>query len=284
MTAGRALSRSAPALGVALLLPMAGFVLLLARPGLDAAWEHHPAHFWLVLTVGAINAVLAYATGVMAFRRGDARVFLVSLAFLASAGFLGLHALATPGVLLQTTNPGFALATPVGLFLGSVFVAASSADLSGTRGSTTMRGARTMQHALVAVMVLWAGPSLLRVPPLDRPSAPERASGVMVLFAVAGIALFAFGAVRYVGLWRRRPSTMLLGMAAAFVLLAEAMVAVAFARNWHASWWEWHVLMLIALGLMAYTAHAQWHEERFSACTWTRRCRGGGSSASSSPT
>ena len=27
------------------------------------------------------------------------------------------------------------------------------------------------------------------------------------------------------------------------------MVAVAFARNWHASWWEWHVLMLAAFAL-----------------------------------
>ncbi len=39
---------------------------------------------------------------------------------------------------------------------------------------------------------------------------------------------------------------MLLGLAAAFVLLAEAMVAVVFGRNWHATWWEWQLLMLIA--------------------------------------
>lgn len=57
---------------------------------------------------------------------------------------------------------------------------------------------------------------------------------------------------------------MLLGMAAAFVLLAEAMVAVAFARNWHASWWEWHVLMFTAFALVAWSAQAQWHEERYA--------------------
>src|SRR4051794_10198273 len=96
------------AAGVALLVPLAGLALLLARPMLDMAWENHPAHFWLVLAAGAITATLASGTGVAARRRGDARVLLVSLAFLAATGFLGLHALATPKVLLDTPNPGFA--------------------------------------------------------------------------------------------------------------------------------------------------------------------------------
>jgi adenylate cyclase len=71
-------------------------------------------------------------------------------------------------------------------------------------------------------------------------------------------------AARYVALWRRRPSLMLLSMTAAFVLLAEAMVAVVFARNWQLSWWEWHLLMLAAFGLVALGARLQWHEERFA--------------------
>jgi adenylate cyclase len=53
-------------------------------------------------------------------------------------------------------------------------------------------------------------------------------------------------------------------MAAAFVLLAEASIAVAVSRNWHATWWEWHVLMLAAVVVVAVTAQKQWHEERFA--------------------
>ena len=41
-------------------------------------------------------------------------------------------------------------------------------------------------------------------------------------------------------------------------------MAVAFARNWHASWWEWHVLMLAAFALIAMAARAQGPAERFS--------------------
>ena len=41
-------------------------------------------------------------------------------------------------------------------------------------------------------------------------------------------------------------------------------MAIAFARNWHLSWWEWHVLMLVAFGLVALSARASWREERFA--------------------
>jgi adenylate cyclase len=37
--------------------------------------------------------------------------------FLSSAGFLLLHALATPGIVLGPGNAGFAIATAVGLLL-----------------------------------------------------------------------------------------------------------------------------------------------------------------------
>ncbi len=99
-------------LAVLFALPVAGLALLVAEPDLDVRWEHHPSHFWLVLGAGVINGAPAYATGTAARVRGDARVFLVSLAFLSAAGFLGLHALATPGVLLTGPNAGFSIATP----------------------------------------------------------------------------------------------------------------------------------------------------------------------------
>ena len=53
-----------------------------------------------MLAVAAVSVALGLAPGEAARKRDDARIFLVSLAFLTSAGFLGLHALATPGVLL----------------------------------------------------------------------------------------------------------------------------------------------------------------------------------------
>src|SRR3954466_6806071 len=130
---------------VALALPLAGLWLLLAAPSLDIHWEQHPAHFWLVLGAASINASLAFATGDVARHRGDPRLFLVSLGFLAAAGFLGLHALATPGVLLDGRTAGFVIATPVGLLLASGFAAASAMPLTPGRARAVMNSAKVLR-------------------------------------------------------------------------------------------------------------------------------------------
>jgi adenylate cyclase len=249
---------------VVLLLPLAGFLLLLRQPRLDVHWEHHPSHFWLVLGTAALSAVLAYATGEAALERGDARVLLVSLAFLSAAGFLGLHALATPGVLLQSANPGFVVATPIGIAVGSAFAAMSSVDLSGARAVRAVALGRRLRTALLVLMAVWVVASLAKLPPLQGPSVPERASGLLAAGAVPAVVLYGVSTFRYTQFWRRRPSLMLLSMLSAFLLLAEAMIAVVYARSWALSWWEWHLLLLAAFGLVAVGARVQWHEERFA--------------------
>lgn len=245
-----------------LTVPLLGLLLLLRLPTLDFRWEHHPAHFWLVLITAVLSAVLAYATGDAAGRRGDARLLYVSLAFLSSAGFLALHALATPGVLLDKANTGFLIATPVGVGLGSIFAALSTADFTGDSAVRNVRIGRLLRWVLLGLMVLWAVWSLAGLPPLDRP--PQFAERFPLWLAVPAVLLYAGSAVRYVQLWRRHQSLMLLAVPSAFILLAESMVAIAFARNWHLSWWEWHVLMLVAFGLVALSARASWREERFA--------------------
>ena len=97
-----------------LALPLPGLWLLLAVPPADVVWEHHPSHFWLVFVAAALSAWLALTVDRAARHHGDARLLLVGLGFLAAALFFGLHALATPGVLLDHANGGFALATPPG--------------------------------------------------------------------------------------------------------------------------------------------------------------------------
>jgi adenylate cyclase len=239
-----------------LALPLVGLAVLLAAPRTDVHWQHHPSHFWLVLLTAGLNAVLAYATGVAARRRGDRRVHLVSLSFLAASGFLALHALATPGVLLDKPNLGFVIATPVGLVLAGALAALSALDSEPVEP-------RLLERALLVVLLVWAIVCLTVFPEVDDSKVPERLSAPLVVLSVAGIACYAFAVYRYLQLYRERRSQLVLGFAVAFVLLAEAMVAVAVSRNWQASWWEWHVLMLIAFALIAAMAHREGSEERF---------------------
>ncbi len=241
-----------------LAVPVLGLGLLLARPELDIQWEHHPSHFWLVLLTAAVNVALAYLTNLAAGRYRDARLVLVSLAFLASAGFLGLHALATPGVLLPRPNTGFVVATPIGLVIASVFAAVSVSPVGGPRAASVLRWRSVILGVLVGAMLIWGFFSLAGLPPLDGPPPSQEGEGPLEVLAVFAVALYAFAAWRYVQLYRSRGGIVTLTMAIAFVLLAEAMIAVSFSRNWHVSWWEWHVLMLLAFAAIALGARSEY--------------------------
>jgi adenylate cyclase len=237
---------------------MAGFALLIAAPSLDLEWEHRPSHFGLILAVAVLNMVLGLLTSEAAHQRDDARLFLVSMALLASSGFLALHALATPGVVLAEPNAGFTIATPVGLLLASVFAAASGIDLD-RRLAPGPRGWRlALRAVLVTLLVGWAAASLSGLTPLARAPEEERVGWVLWLLP-AGVAAYA---LRYLELYRVRRRPLPLAVAVAFVLLAEALVAVAFSRAWHTSWWEWHVLMAIAFGAILIASRREYRRER----------------------
>jgi class 3 adenylate cyclase len=127
-----------------------------------------------------------------------------------------------------------------------------------------MRLGRELRVLLLVLMAAWAVASLAQLPPLHQEAVPERADGILAAIAVPAVLLYSISAVRYLQLWRQRPSLMLLSVISAFVMLAEAMIAVVFARDWALSWWEWHLLLLAAFGLVAAGARIQWHEERFA--------------------
>jgi adenylate cyclase len=167
-------------------------------------------------------------------------------------------------VLLDAPNTGFVIATPVGLLVAAGLAAASALELRRGRSLSLVRRAGAIRAGLLAAMAGWAAVSLAGVPPLDDPLPVEEARGPLAALAVPGILLYAYAAFRYVALHRRRATPILLGVVTAFVLLAQAMLAIALARNWHATWWEWHVLMLVAFAAVAYGARREWREERFA--------------------
>jgi adenylate cyclase len=248
-----------------LAVPLAGLLVLLGVPRLDVKWEHHPAHFWLVLISAALSFLVGLLMAEAAGRRGDARVLLVSLAFLSASGFLGLHALATPGVLLAGKNAGFQIASAIGLFIGAGFAAASALPL-GARGATAVvRGRRLLLGGLVAALVLWAVIALGTLPPLDEEITPEAARDPLLFLWGLGVLLYGYAAYRYGRLCTVRKAPVAVAVVAAWVLLAEAMLAVALSRNWQVSWWEWHLLMLIAFAFVARRVWVEWKQEGSSA-------------------
>jgi adenylate cyclase len=240
-----------------LALPLAGLWALLSRPGADVIWQNHEAHFWLVLVVAAVNVVIGGAMSVAARRRGDGRLFLVSLVFLATAGFLLAHGLATPRVLISHPNAGFDQAMAVGLAIGSVLAVLSGLPLP----ARITRWQLVLRVALALVLVAWIGGSLLDVPPLSRQTQVRDVEGPMVWVAWAAVALYVAAAARFFQLYRRAPSAVLISVVTAFALLAEAMVAVTLADKWRLSWWEWHLILTAAFLFVGYSAYVQYRRE-----------------------
>lgn len=241
-------------------LPLLALWLLLVRPRLDVRWEHHPGHFWLVFSVAAVNVVLAMWVAGAARARSDPRLILVSFAFTLAAGFLLLHALATPGVLVAGSNGGFEIATPVGLALASLFFAAASLEVSPERAAWIVRSEPVIRLALLGVMVAWGVVSLAELPPLAEPLA-ERAVGPLGIMAALGIAAYLLAAIGFLSTHRHHPAVMLVALITAATLLAEALATTVWARAWQLSWWLWHLLMAAAFGFVAYSGYVQYKRE-----------------------
>ncbi|HSH33598.1 MAG TPA: adenylate/guanylate cyclase domain-containing protein [Actinomycetota bacterium] len=254
-------------LAAALIVPLAGLALMLGFPSLDVHWEHHPSHFWLVFGVALLNVALGLIVSEVARRSGDERLFLVSMVLLTSAGFLALHALATPGVVLDGPNGGFVLATPAGLILASAFAALSAIEMDERTESTLRRLQAPMRVGLVVVLIVWATASVAGFGPLDRVIESERAPWLLVLLPFA-VAAYLFAAWRYLRIYRTRRRPLPLAVAVAFVFLAEALIAMAFGRAWQASWWEWHVLMAIAFATIVLAARHEYRHARTASGTF----------------
>ncbi len=229
-----------------LALPLAGLWMLLARPELDAHWEHRGAHAGLVLAAALAALALALRVEQAARRHGDARLRAVALSFLAPALFFVVHALLTPGLLTPRGSAGFTLSVPVGLLLGGALaVLASAAQPRPPRGTapvlTALAGAGT-----VAAL---AHPAPLGVPV------------VLPAIGVAAAALYSVAAWRLFARHRHRPDVVLLSVITADALLTEAALAVGPAPSWQLSWWVWHVLLLAAFGFVGYAGWLRYRRE-----------------------
>ena len=250
---------------VAAAIPLIGLVSLLLRSRLDPHIENYPLHFVVFGIVGAVAFGLSYAAGEAANRRGDARVLLLSLAFMATGGFLWLHAVGTPSILIAKEHAGFQVAIPVGLLVSAIFAAGSAfVDVRPGVAAVLVRR-RTLLGSLCwgSCACGSSGPS-----PTSHPSADmnEAATNhLLIAIALVGTTMYAVSAARYWSIFRQSRTLLPATVVACFVLLSEAMIGVAVTgeRKWHASWWEWHGLIVTAYVIVGLAARREWRDERF---------------------
>jgi adenylate cyclase len=254
------------AASIAIALPLIGLLSLLLRSQLDPHLENYRLHFVLFGLAGTLAFMLGYAAGEAAKRRGDARVLLLSLAFMATGGFMALHALGTPGILFTGDHSGFKVAIPVGLLVSAGFAAASAfVDLRPGLASLAIRHRRVLRAGVLLAMAGWFVWTVANLPPLDGPNSEAARGTLLTVLAIVGTIVYAVSATRYWRIFRAHPTLLPAAVIACFVLLSEALIGVAVTgeRKWHASWWEWHFLIVTAYLVIGFAAQRQWREERF---------------------
>jgi class 3 adenylate cyclase len=251
---------------LAVALPLIGLVSLLLRSQLDPHLETYRLHFVVFGIAGTVAFVLGYAAGEAANRRGDARVLLLSLAFMATGGFFALHAVGTPGILFSEDYAGFQVAIPVGLLVSAVFAAGSAfVDLRPEIAPLLFRRRRILRTAVLVAMGAWFIWTVAKLPPLRGPNGEAATGTLLAVMAIVGTIVYAVSAAKYWRIFRHSWSLLPAAVIACFLLLAEAMIGVAVTgeRKWHASWWEWHGLILTAYLIIGFAAQRQWRDERF---------------------
>ena len=155
--------------------------------------------------VGAVAFALGYAAGEAANRRGDARVLLLSLAFMATGGFMWLHAIGTPTILFSQEHAGFQVAIPVGLLVSAVFAAGSAfVDVRPGLGAELIRRRALLRTSVLAAMVAWFAWTVANLPPLHGSDTEAATSRLVTAIAVAGTLMYAISAVRYASIFRNR--------------------------------------------------------------------------------
>jgi adenylate cyclase len=251
---------------LALGLPLAGLVLLLGSDFSTLHWTNKDVHFVFFLVVGATAASLSLVAGEAARRRGDARVLLLSLAFLATGGFMALHAVGTRDVLVSEDLPGFTIAITAGLLVAAPLALASAlVDMRPAAGEWVMRHRRGLGAAVVGALVVWGLWSLAEQPPLQQVTGEGGEHLALKGAAALGAVTYLVAAARLWWVNRRSLGLLAFSVVACYVLLAEALVGVAVAGElkWHAAWWVWHALIVAGYVLIFAAAQREWRDERF---------------------
>ena len=251
---------------VAASIPLVGLASLLLRYQIDPHIENYPLHFVVFGIVGAVAFGLGYASGEAANRRGDARVLLLSLAFMATGGFLWLHAIGTPTILFSKEHAGFQVAIPIGLLLSAVFALGSAfVDVRPGFAAVLVRRQTLLRLLVFGMMVGWFAWTVADLPPVGATENEAATNHLLTTIAVVGTFMYVVSAWRYASIFRHSRTLLPATVVACFVLLAEAMIGVAVTgeRKWHASWWEWHGLIVTAYVIVSVAARREWRDERF---------------------
>lgn len=251
MTQSRA-SAAAQAAWIALaLLPAAGYVWLRLHADVEPTTVAPDEHFFVV-SLALLLCLAVSVTGVRsALRSQSPRTFLVSLGSLSTAGFLSVHALATPGFVIEAGDEYLFLmsvSSSLAILFGAGFLAVSALPLPADSGPRLGAWQVPVFVGMALALLAW-GIAALSFPESVEIEALEGRAFVN-LTVVPVLALTGFAAVAYARRHLRTGLAIEGALAAGAVLMFEAQVVMYASEVWQWSWWLYHLLLLAAFTTM----------------------------------
>ncbi|MFN2465930.1 MAG: hypothetical protein ABR598_06660 [Candidatus Dormibacteria bacterium] len=213
---------------IAIAAAMVLLALLLAVPSLNVSFEIPIQHIYIVSAVALLAFPVATLLAVSAAQLQHYKLLLLGVGFMCMAVLFAIHGLATPGVIIP-----------------------ASQEYGPAAGSHSVVGVAGFLSLLVpAIFFALVYLPLLAVYERRLPFWPAGALVVVVVSAVSVFAVFAFAQSDAVAEIPVTAAPVIYGLAAlAFPLLASAELAQLVSAPWTLAWWEYHVLMLVAVGL-----------------------------------
>jgi hypothetical protein len=250
----------AAALG-SLLFPVGIFLWLLTHSQADPAVVVPRQHFLIVTVVSLLAFALAALLAVASVQIAQYRVLFLCLGFMAMGGIFAVHGIDTPGI-MESGEAGRYAGAVVGvsaylsLFVPALFFAASYTPLTAAfERRLPFSPAGWLIVLLATALAIYGGLAvastelIAELPFGVRPySTVMGATTILLLLFCAWRQAIAYAAARL-------PLQGILVLC--FILLAEAQVIMLIGQVWRLSWWEYHVLMLISVGLAVWSLAAQ---------------------------
>lgn len=242
----------APLMLGSLLLPLAALYWLLANPRQNRELLVPIEHFVIVANVSFLALAVAVLLARAALHSGQYPVLFQALGFTSMAGLFLVHALATPGVMV----PGYAdayggtligLSAYLSLFAPSLFFALRYLPLPGAVERFLAGRPRVLFGAVLAALAVYGAVGLWR--PYLVSSLPLSYPPLSYALGVTTVLLLAFAAWRQAGAYVLTRLPMHGALVMAYLLLVEAQVSMVLAPLWTLAWWEYHLLMLVAVVL-----------------------------------
>ncbi len=235
-----------------LCMPAFALYWLLSHPRQNVEIIVPLEHFLVVTNVSAIALIVALLLARASMHIRQYRVFFLSLGFMSMAGFFLVHALATPGIVVmgQVHDYGgtvIGVSAYLSLFVPSMFFVARNSSLPVFLEQRFMFRPIILFLAVVEFLLAYGASSLLK--PNMIGGLPISSPPFVYILASITILLLSIAA------WHEARACLEAGLpplsatAMAFVFLAEAQVSMLLAPTWTLAWWEYHMLMLVAVAV-----------------------------------